>query len=586
MIFEREFSKDAAPMSESFEYPRPQFKRDSYLDLNGEWDYAIRKINKGQVAPMPEIYDGKITVPYSPESPLSGVNRQLQKDEYLFYHKRVTLPNGFFRGRLLLNIGACDQCCTVFVNGHEVGGHEGGYLPFTLDLTEFWRENEENEIVIRVTDDADSDVYGRGKQFYKPYRIWYTATSGLWQYVFLESVPLDYIKKVKLTPLYDEKALQIELTAEGKSDGASYKIYGENGAVYSGEIAVNEKQVAPMPEFLPWSPDSPHLYKIVFTMGDDVVESYFGMRKFSKIQKDGKQLFAINDRPVFLNGLLDQGYFGEGYYTPRTTDELYLQVKAVKELGFNMLRKHIKVEPYLWYYYCDILGVVVWQDMLNAGEKYSELLLDVGPFIQLNLDDKKYKARKRGNPASRAQYKKEACELIDALYNVVSLQLWTPFNEGWGQFDTLENLQTLQEKDPTRLYDHASGWFDKGAGDVHSRHVYFKKYKPENDGKRVTALTEFGGYSFDVTGKTKHKFGYKVFTRLEDFCVAYSNLFRGEILPAIRTSGLCATVYTQLTDVEGEINGIFTSDGKLKLDETELKAINAELYRAFEETHR
>ena len=579
MIFQPEFLSSDTPLAE---YPRPQMKRDSYLSLNGKWEYAIRK------HPAPARFDGEIVVPYSPECKRSGVEKQLKNDEYLIYRRYFTLPNGFFRGRVLLNFGAVDQLCEAFVNGVLVGSHEGGYLPFAFDITDELQSGE-NELIVIVKDDASSDVYGRGKQSYKRGGIWYTATSGIWQSVWLESVPENYIKSVKLTPDYDTKRLTVRCEVVGElGDGKGVSVSVTDGervvaTVYS-DGAEATVDVSACKE---WTTDAPELYGVSVHYGDDSVESYFGLRKFSVLQKGGKKYFALNGKPIFHNGLLDQGYWHEGLYTPPSNEAMYEEIKAVKSLGFNMLRKHIKIEPLLWYYYCDILGVLVWQDMINGGGKYPKLRIMLAPFINLHLRDGNYKKMRRSE-RSREQYYAEAYGTIDALYNCVSLCLWTPFNEAWGQFDSLKVCEELKKKDPTRLYDHASGWQDMGGGDVYSRHIYFRKLKAKNDGKRVFALTEFGGYSYAVEGHifSKKKFGYKKFRSAEKLQAAYENLYREQVLPLIQKEGLCGAVYTQLTDVEDEVNGLYTFDRVLKVDEKELQKINAAVYAAFNKTSK
>ena len=321
-------------------------------------------------------------------------------------------------------------------------------------------------------------------------------------------------------------------------------------------------------------------------LGEDKVESYFGMRSFSTVTVDGKKCFGLNGKPIFHNGLLDQGYFHDGIYTPKSNKIYYDEIKNLKELGFNMLRKHIKVEPYLWYYYCDILGMLVWQDMINGGDKYSNLQIILCPFLNLHLDDTNYKRRKRANPLSREFYMIEAKGLIDTLYNCVSLCLWTPFNEAWGQFDSYRIWQELSAYDQTRHFDHASGWQDTGGGDLCSKHIYFRKLKMKNDGKRILALTEFGGYSHTVENHvfTDKKFGYKSFNDKIKLQNAYNNLYKNEVIPLIKSQLLGATVYTQVSDVEDEVNGLYTYDRVLKFDPEKIKRINMEVYKAFDET--
>ena len=418
---------------------------------------------------------------------------------------------------------------------------------------------------------------------YKRGGIWYTATSGIWQTVFLESVPTAYVRSIKLTPSFDDKTLLVKADLVGSGEMEVTVLDGDD--VISKSLGGSEVTLD-VSSCKPWTPDTPELYKVIICFGDDVVESYFGLRKFSIVEKNGNKLIAVNNKPIFNNGLLDQGYFNKGYYTPQTNQAMYNEVKQVKELGFNMLRKHIKVEPLLWYYYCDVLGVLVWQDMLNGGKKYKQLRIMLAPFINLHLNDKNYKSMGRSE-ASREQYYKEAYGLQDLLYNSVSVCVYTPFNEAWGQFDALEVTKKLKNNDPTRLYDHASGWQDKGGGDFCSKHIYFRKAKPKNDKKRALALTEFGGYSLEMPGHvfSSKKFGYKIFKTGSELEKAYHSLYENEIVPLIKKQGLSATVYTQLTDVEDEINGIFTFDRVLKLNAENLKKLNQELYKIFDETN-
>ena len=575
MIIKPIFNENGGVLSE---YPRPQFKRNSYFCLNGKWNYAITKTSL-----KPTEFDGKILVPYSPESKLSGVSRQLQKDEYLHYERSFTLEKDFNKGRVFVNFGAVDQVAKVYINGYEVGVHEGGYLPFSFEITEFLVEGE-NVIYLLVTDDADSDVYGRGKQCYNRGGIWYTATSGIWQTVWLESTPTDFLNKVKITPLDDLKSVKFEFDKVGENP-VSVKIYDGTKNVYSVDNFADNQLIATLSNPKLWEVDAPELYRVEFLCGKDLVESYFGLRSFSTVTVDGKKCFALNGKPIFHNGLLDQGYFHDGIYTPKTNEVYFNEIKNLKDLGFNMLRKHIKVEPYLWYYYCDVLGMLVWQDMINGGAKYSALQIMLCPFLNLHLNDRNYKRRKRANPLSREFYMTEAKGLIDALYNCVSICLWTPFNEAWGQFDAMRIWQELSAYDSTRHYDHASGWQDVGGGDLCSKHIYFRKLRMKNDGKRILALTEFGGYSHSVERHvfTDKKFGYKSFNDSIKLQNAYENLYKNEVLPLIKTQLLCATVYTQVSDVEDEVNGLYTYDRILKFSPEKIKEINDAVYKTFKE---
>ena len=576
MLFKMiKFLDDGIPLSE---YPRPQMKRNSYLPLNGQWEYAITLSGD-----TPETMDGNITVPYPPESRASGVKRILQPNEYLHYRRTFTLPGGFNRGRVLLNFGAVDQVCEVYVNGKHVGGHRGGYLPFSIEITSALTSGE-NELYVRVQDDANSEIYGRGKQRYQRGGIWYTPISGIWQSVWLESVPITYITNFRLMPSYENKTLTIKWKASGKGR-LNVRIWelGEvitTGSSDSGEITLDVSKCKE------WTPDDPQLYIVELSLGEDLVLSYFGLRDYSRVQIGDKQYCGINGKPIFHNGLLDQGYWESGIYTPPSNRAMYDEIKKVKSLGFNMLRKHIKIEPALWYFYCDVLGVLVWQDMINGGGTYSQFRINVCPFINLHINDHNYRKMKRDNPASREWFMTEAYGTIEALYNVVSLCVWTPFNEAWGQFDALTVWRKLKSADSSRLFDHASGWQDKGGGDFKSRHIYFRKVRLRNDKKRVLALTEFGGYSYALKGHvfSDREFGYKRFVTAENLTAALDRLYRKEIIPLIEKRGLCATVYTQLTDIEDEVNGLFTYDRVLKVPESDVIEFNKAVYNAFDET--
>ncbi len=576
MIFAPEFSNDTLPLAE---YPRPGFRRDSYLSLNGAWDYAFT-YGEG----LPAAYEGTITVPYSPECRASGVLRVLAPGETLAYRRIFTLPEGFHRGRLLLQCGAVDQEAEVYLNGTHVGGHAGGYTPFAVDLTDALREGE-NELVLLVRDDASSPVYGRGKQRYRHGGIWYTPSSGIWQSVWLESTPPLALKDVCLLPDADTMTLAVTPLATGDGEVRITALDGDT-PIAEATVAAGSTATLDVGACRLWSTREPNLYRLTLTLGDDTVESYFGVRTYGKTEINGKHYFTENGKPIFYNGLLDQGYWHEGLYTPPSNRAMYEELRAVRERGFNMLRKHCKLEPALWYYYCDILGIAVWQDMLNGGERERTHRLILAPFLNLHLNDKNYRAMGRADARSRAFWRLEAEAVQDALYNCVSLSLYTVFNEGWGQFDAVENTEALRARDPSRLYDHASGWQDKGGGDLRSRHIYFRPARPRNDGRRILALTEFGGYSHPVTGHTftKKSFGYRTYKSAEALARAYARLFRKEVIPAIKNEGLSATVYTQLTDIEDEINGLFTYDRVEKIDQALLKTLNAEVEAAFRES--
>ena len=562
------------------EYPRPQLRRNSYLNLNGIWEYAITK-----TAEKPAAMQGEIVVPFSPETPLSGVGHILQPDEYLWYRRSVTLPEGFFQGgRLLLHFGAVDQCCTVWVNGQEAGSHTGGYLPFALDVTELI-EGDAFTLELRVTDPTDTGSLSRGKQRLKNTGIWYTPQSGIWQTVWMECVPENYLRSLRITPKLEENAVHIRLEADDPAM-AAVTICRDGGIIAEGQTDENGESTLTIPaeELRLWSPEDPFLYDVSIVLpGGDRVESYFGMRAFG-IGRDEKGLprLLLNGKPYFQNGLLDQGYWSDGYYTAPSDEALIHDIAEMKRLGFNMLRKHIKVEPLRWYYHCDRLGMLVWQDMMNGGESYSPLSIYVFSNLGLRVKDDRYRYFSRSDEAGRTHYYEELGQMIDLLYNTVSLAMWVPFNEGWGQFDALKAAEFIRKRDDTRPIDHASGWYDQGGGDIKSIHWYFRPYHHKQPPKeqRPICLTEYGGYNCAVPGHCwgeGAEFGYKKIADPAEFNRAFQKLMEEQIIPA-KERGLAEAVYTQVSDVEGERNGLLTYDRKVcKANEAIFRAVNAKL---------
>ena len=548
------------------EYPRPQMVRDSYLNLNGPWSYAITTS-----AQKPAQADGTILVPFSPESELSGVGHILQPEEYLWYIRTVTLPDGFNIGRVLLHFGAVDQTATVWCNGVELATHTGGYLPFTVDITEVLAK--ENTILVCVRDATNKSQLPRGKQTLHPHGIWYTPQSGIWQTVWLESVPQNYIRSLRVTPLFD--AHQVEITVEGEGQ-CTIDLEGRRYTFPAGVPAH-----VPVRAFRPWSPEQPTLYPFSVTLGSDTVYSYFAMRKCSvETDKDGVRRLFLNGKPYFHNGLLDQGYWPDGLYTAPSDDALVYDIQLAKDMGFNMLRKHIKIEPLRWYYHCDRLGIIVWQDLVSCFERWQTLTMQVLPFLGLHLKDCPSGRLGRAGEAGRRQFLRDMADTVDLLYNCVCLGLWVPFNEGWGQFDALAVTDRLRALDPTRPIDHASGWHDQGGGDLKSRHVYYRPVRLRGDGRRVLALTEFGGYSLQCPGHlaSDKKFGYRMYDHAAAWMDAVERLYETEVLPLIESQGLSAAVYTQLSDVEDEVNGLVTYDRRLcKMDPARMRKINSKL---------
>ena len=533
------------------EYPRPQMARRGWLSLNGPWEYAITNSQY-----FPTGFEGKIVVPFSPETELSGVGRTLKPGEHLWYYKKLDLPAGFAGKRVLLHFGAVDQIADLWVNTKHLTTHVGGYLPFEADITDEVKNNRV-ALLLRVSDGTEKGGQCRGKQRTKRGGIWYTPQSGIWQSVWMEAVPECYIKSLRIRPDYDMSSVSVSAELEGN----------ERAFAHFGGVSYELPAVIPVPGFEAWSPERPKLYGFTVSCGEDEVQSYFAMRKFSVERDDkGVQRLFLNGRPYFHNGLLDQGYWPDGLYTAPTDEAMIYDIKTAKAMGFNMLRKHIKVEPLRWYYHCDRLGMLVWQDMPCGGGRYSPLIVSAPLVTGIHLDDRLHFLFGRRDAALRLEYEKELGEMVEHLYNCPCIALWVPFNEGWGQFDAARIYEYVRSLDPSRTVDHASGWHDQGVGQAKSDHVYFRAYrfKPDKKGRAVL-LSEFGGYSHQVAGHcmSERSFGYKSYESPVLLEHALEELYQTQIGPA-KVSGLAATVYTQLSDVEDETNGLITYDRKVE----------------------
>ena len=556
------------------EYPRPQLRRADWTCLNGWWDYGICPSGEaGKASKGPA--DGRILVPFSPETRRSGVGRTLQPGETLWYRRTIDdlqLPED---SRLILNFGAVDERCAVYWNGQKVGAHRNGYLAFSLDVTKFVKPGA-NELKIYVRDDTDEGNECRGKQTLEPGGMYYHAQSGIWQTVWLETVPENYLKDLRITPKIEEEAVDLELrfagefgqTGEEREVRISVGAYeGETEDTFTFPMEPRMKVRIPVPEPRLWSPEHPKMYSLRIEAGEDKADSYFAMRSFGNGEdEEGRMRLLLNGKPYFFNGILDQGYWPESLMTPPSDEALSYDIKQMKDLGFNVLRKHVKIEPARWYYHCDRLGMVVWQDMVNGGGPVPKMLETylptVIPAVGKILRDDHYKLLKREDEAARKRFEKDLVRMVRQLYNCPCIGLWVPFNEGWGQFDALRLTDLIWKEDPTRPVDHASGWFDQGGGDVRSVHNYFRPLSVEKD-SRAFVISEYGGTNCQIAehSMSGEVYGYHNVTA-EEFPQAFAETM--DKIRSLEADGLCGAVYTQVSDIEEETNGLLTYDRKVR----------------------
>ena len=529
-------------------YPRPQLKRDKWLSLDGEWKFKTQKINEPDDPGKWET----INVPYSPESELSGIGRRVSANDTMVYEREISVPEDWKGSRVILHFGAVDQTCKVFVNGEEVISHEGGYLPFSVDITDKLSGEAKDTIRVEAHDSLDHK-YPWGKQKSDNGGMWYTPVSGIWQSVWAEPVPEDHVTHLKIDTGRD----WAEIRAYGVEKG-TIEIMGEKYELIKDDAAYEKRASIRIDIHYPhrWSPEDPYLYDFTIESGDDKLESYFALRTLSIQEVDGVPRLCLNDEPYFFNGVLDQGYWQSGIYTPPTDEAFEEDIMAMKSLGFNTLRKHIKVEPELFYYDCDRLGMVVFQDMVNNFD-YSFFKDSALPTIGLkNKDDRGI----HRDPESRKLFTESMEGIVKQLYNHPSICYWTIFNEGWGQFSADEMYEQLRYLDPVRFIDSTSGWFHQSKSDVDSHHVYFKKIDL-SVGNRPLVLSEFGGYTCRVEGHcfNENTYGYKKFGNRAELLAGLRDLYDNEIEPLMK-AGLSAAIYTQLSDVEEETNGLLTYD--------------------------
>ncbi len=574
------------------EYPRPQLRRTSYLCLNGPWEYAVTTSQAS-----PDRFDGTITVPFSPEAPLSGVGRVVTPDEVLHYRRRFRIPEGWVADtddHVLLHIDAVDQTCEVWVNARCVARHDGGYLPVTADITEALRQGD-NEVRVAVTDPTDTGPGSRGKQRLQAGGIWYTPQSGIWQTVWLEAVPSVHVGRLTIVPLLDDGAVEVtvhvvDLDGDGRGrdvdvePACTVTLLADDMVVACESTRAGRPVRLHVPEPRAWSPEDPYLYDLTVDVGRDRVASYTGLRSFGVgPDSEGHPRLLLNGRPYFHAGVLDQGYWPDGLLTPPSDEAMVHDITTMKRLGFTMLRKHVTVEPLRWYYHCDRLGMLVWQDMVNGGGPYRSSVTTAPAVGPVHLRDRAHRLFGRGDAAARGAWLRELAATIEHLRNVVSLAVWVPFNEGWGQFDAAWVADQVRRLDPKRTVDHASGWHDQGAGDLTSIHVYVRPFRVPrprpSTAHRALVLSEYGGYSYRVddhsVGSTG--FGYRMYQSVQALGDAFTRLHDQQVVPAIER-GLAATVYTQVSDVEDETNGLLTFDRRVqKLPDKVVQAVTSRL---------
>ena len=573
MLLNTNYLVDELPHSE---HPLPQARRDGWLCLNGKWDFYKLTVDGKQENV------GKILVPFSPETLLSGITVNgneflLKSGETLVYTRTFMVADEWLQGKTLLHFGAVDSECEVFVNDEKIGAHKGGFTAFALDCTAQLKTGE-NTIRVVCKDEATRNSGARGKQNDKRGGIWYTPQSGIWQTVWLETMPKRHIQGLKITP--NAKTRSVEICANCGGEEMEITVFDGERVMLTQTFT---NQTVLQADFELWSPENPKLYTFTITSNSgDTLHSYFGVRSFGKTRdKNGVARLTLNGKPYFFNGVLDQGYWSDGMLTYPSDKAAIDELTMMKNMGFNTLRKHIKIEPMRWYYHCDRLGIVVWQDFVNGGDEYKFTHVAAFPFLGFHHRDNDYKYFAREGAEGRAEFAQSVDETLCQLYNCPCIGVWVIFNEGWGQFDSAQWTEYVRSVDNTRIIDSVSGWHDQGVGktELKSLHTYYTKLKVPKD-KRPVVLSEFGGYSMKTEHHvfdTEKEFGYKTFKTQETLVAAVEKLYLEKLLPLIE-KGLCGCIYTQVSDVEEEINGLVTYDRKVvKIPVEKMAAINAKI---------
>ena len=590
------WAKKVTPDNVWQEYPRPQFKRSTWKNLNGIWDYAILKSNQ----PKPKSFVGKILVPFSFESSLSGVGKSITPEDKMWYRKKFSIPSEWNGKKILINFEAVDHDTNIWINGIFVGSHQGGFDRFSFDITPFLNGSGSQTVVVSVKDGTNLSPQLRGKQHFKPSGIVYTPVSGIWQTVWLEAVSDEaYLTEVKITTDIESGIVKIiPYGFEALRDRYTVKVevFKNKSIIVEGSVSANKQLELKIREPELWSPDNPNLYDLKLTLTNlkgkkiDQIDSYFGMRKISLGDHKGVNYLFLNNKPLFHYGTLDQGWWPDGLLTPPSDEAMRYDIEITKAMGFNMIRKHVKIEPDRWYYHCDQLGILVWQDMPSGGKMIEKIN---GPTTNKRGDKKYYTnlqhiGRTDGdlnkNITESIQFETELRKMINIHYNSPSIVVWVPFNEGWGQFDTCRISDLVKGLDPSRLVIPTSGWSLRNCGDIYDIHTYDVNLKtPPYHKDKATVIGEYGGIGLPIKKNLWNpntiNWGYQTYNSQKELLESYEYKFN-QILKMKEIHGLSGAVYTQTTDVEGEVNGLLTYDREvIKIPTEILKNLHSPLYK-------